>query len=411
MSMNEMTARERVLCALNHQEPDRIPVDFASTRSSGINALAYGNLLRHLQLPLENDVFDMKQLLADVDDQVRRLMGGDVIQLHRLAPSMGVKLNTGTREETLMDGTTARVPTGFAYETLEDGTDVIRDRDGAVAFKRPKGGLYFDDMTCPLKDAEDEADIDAGLSLPAIDAEELGWLAQQAKELHDNTPYAIIATTSVSLFERASKDFGFENNLMNLMAEPELMGYYFDKLTGAYLHMLDRYLDTVGPYIQILQVHDDYGTQNNTLISPDTFRTVLKPWHTKIHSFIKQKRPELKIFFHCCGSVAPLIPDLIESGIDILNPIQTSAAGMEPAALKQAYGSDLVFWGGGCNTQSTMTFEGPQAVREEAARMIQIFAPGGGFVFCQDHNIQSNVPPENIVALYKAAKELGHYPI
>jgi uroporphyrinogen decarboxylase len=409
--MSEFTSRSRVLCALEHREPDQIPVDFASTRSSGINALAYGKLLRYLDLPLENVVFDMRQLLSETDDQVRRLMGGDIIQLHRLSPSMGVKLNQGYRPEILMDGSKALAPSGFHYEKQNDGSAVIRNADGIVTFKRAGEGLFFDDMYHPLADVGTEDGIDSKISLPEISAEELDYLKIRAKELYEETSYAVIGATSISLFERGAKDFGYENYLINLVAEPELMKYYLDKLTMAYIGILDSYLETVGDYIQVIQVHDDYGAQNSLLISPDVFRDTLKPFHIKIHDFIKTKKTHLKIFFHCCGAIAPLMPDLIDTGIDILNPIQISASGMDPHYLKKEFGKSLVFWGGACSAQTTMTNMSAGAVREEARELIKIFAPGGGFVFCQDHNIQANIPPENIVALYKAAKDFGRYPV
>ena len=409
--MKELTSRERVLLALNHQEADRIPVDFASTRSSGINALAYGALIRHLGLDLENTVFDMKQLLSQVDEKVRQQMGGDVIQLHRLEPSMGVKLNQGMRPEILMDGSEASVPAGFQYETQEDGSFVIRNKEGDVAFKRPETGLYFDDMYHPLAEVDSEDGIDKALEIPQITEEEIAYLKKQGKELFQNTPYAVIGTTSISIFERGFKDFGYENYLIQLMAEPELASYYLNRLTDGYIQVLDKYLDAVGDYIQIIQMHDDFGTQESTLVSPDLYREMLKPWHTKIIGFIKAKRPDIKVFFHCCGAMSTLLPDLIEAGIDIINPIQLSAAGMDPVMLKKEYGKEITFWGGGCSTQSTMTFGKPADVRAEAQKLIKILAPGGGFVFCQDHNIQPNVSPENIVALYQAIQDFGQYPI
>jgi uroporphyrinogen decarboxylase len=409
--MADFTSRSRVLCALEHKEPDCIPVDFASTRSSGINALSYGKLIKYLKLPLDNVIFDMRQLLSEVDDQVRRLMGGDIVQLHRLSPSMGVRLNRGYRSETLMDGSAALVPADFHYEQQPDGSAVIRNANGIVLFKRANGGLYFDDMYYPLEDAESPEDIDANLSFPDIDAEELDYLKTRAKSLYEETSYAIIGTTSISIFERGAKDFGYENYLMHQVSNPELVEYYLDKLSLAYIAMLNKYLDAVGDYLQVIQLHDDYGAQNGLLISPNVFRKNMKPFHKKIHDFIKSKKPHLKIFFHCCGAIAPLIPDLIDTGIDILNPIQLSASGMDPHYLKKEYGKSLVFWGGGCSSQKTMSFESASAVRKEARELISIFAPGGGFVFCQDHNIQPTIPPENIVALYETVKDVGAYHI
>jgi uroporphyrinogen decarboxylase len=274
---------------------------------------------------------------------------------------------------------------------------------------RPSGGLYFEDVYHPLEEAENASDIDGALKLPEITEEELGYLQYRAKHLYEDTPYAILGTTSVSLFERGFKDFGFENYLANSVGDRELVEYYLDRMTDAYIALLDKYLENVGDYLQVLQVNDDYGTQESTLISLNTFREIFKPRHSRIHEFIKSKKPHIKIFFHCCGAISSLIPDLIDTGIDILNPIQLSAAGMNPVFLKREYGKHLSFWGGACSTQTTMTFSSDKAVRQQAREMIEIFAPGGGFVFCQDHNIQHNVPPENIVALYKAARDFGSY--
>jgi uroporphyrinogen decarboxylase len=393
-----------VLITLDHLEPDKVPVDFAATRSSGINAIAYNNLLRYLNLKIENFVYDFKQLLSDVDDQVRELMGGDVIQLHRLAPSLGAKLNGGVRRVTLPDGSEALASKALNYQQEPSGSDVIYNPHGEVLFRRPKGGLYFDDMYHPLAEAESNDDIDRGFNPPVITPEELDFLRINGKKLFEETSYAVLGSTSIGIFQQGTKDFGFEGYLMS---DPDLVGYYLEKLTGAYIAILDQYLDAVGDNIQIIHLADDYGTQNSTLISRGTFQTIFKPWHTKINSFIKSKNPRLKIMLHCCGAIAPLIPDFIEAGFDILNPIQLSAAGMDPRMLKREYGKSITFWGGGCSSQITLTFKSPAEVKKEAEEMIGIFAPGGGYVFCQDHNIQSNVSPENIIALYDTVKRIN----
>jgi uroporphyrinogen decarboxylase len=393
-----------MLIALDHREPDKVPVDFGATRSSGINAIAYNNLLRHLNLKLENFVYDFKQLLSDVDDHIRKLMGGDVIQLHRLAPSLGAKLNSGVKRVPLLDGSEALVSDALNYQKEPSGSDVILSPLGEVLFRRPKGGLYFDDVYHPLAEAESNDDIDRGFNPPVIMPEELDFLKVNGKKLFEETSYAVLGSTSIGIFQQGAKDFGFEEYLMS---DPDLVGYYLEKLTGAYIAILDQYLDAVGNNIQIIHLADDYGTQNSTLISQKTFQTIFKPWHTKINSFIKSKNPRLKIMLHCCGAIAPLIPDFIEAGFDILNPIQLSAAGMDPRMLKREYGKSITFWGGGCSSQTTLTFKSPAEVRKEAEEMISIFAPGGGYVFCQDHNIQSNVNPENIIALYDAVKRVN----
>jgi uroporphyrinogen decarboxylase len=409
--MSGYTSRARVLTSLDHKEPDKVPLDFGATRSSGINAIAYNNLLNRLGFESKNFVYDWKQLLSEPDEKVRQMMGGDVVQLHRLTPALGVKLSGGVKRETLTDGSEALAPKSFNYQKEPSGSDVILGLKGEILFRRPKGGLYFDDMYHPLADAQSMEDIEKGFITPTITEEELNYIKTNGKKLFEETFYAVIGSTGMGIFQQGIKDFGFENWLMNIAAEPKLVFYYLEKLTAAFVAVLDKYLDAAGGYIQIIHFADDYGTQDNTIISRETFRTVFMPRHIKINSFIKTKRPALKIMLHCCGAVAPLVPDFIEAGFDILNPVQLTAAGMDPQTLKREYGSRISFWGGGCSSQATLPFKFPSDVRKEAEEMLSIFAPGGGYVFCPDHNIQSGVNPDNIIAFYNTAKEMGMYPI
>jgi len=396
-----MTSRERVVQSIKHEEPDKIPIDFASTRSSGINAVAYADLLDYLGHEGENRIFDMKQLLSEPDEFTLTRMGTDVIQLHRLCPSLGFSVES-YKEGSLPDGRKCLIPKDFACERLQNGNHVVRDMNGNILFMRPKGGLYFDDAYHPLANAKSENDIDALLSRPSLSAEEAAYLSRTARNYFENTDYAIIGSASISIFERGFKDFGYENYLVNMYTKRDLVEYYLFKLVEAYKKVLDDYLVACGDFIQIIQVNDDLGTQNGPLIDPNVYREVLKPFHTELFSHIKA-RSSVAIFLHCCGSVYDFIPDFIESGVDILNPIQTNARNMNPYRLKAEYGKDLTFWGGGCNVQSTLPFSSVADVQREAQEMITLLKKGGGFIFAPTHNIQAGTRPENIIAMYDTA--------
>lgn len=408
--MRNMTSRERVLCALRHEEPDRMPIDFGSMRSTGINAMAYNDLKRFLGLTEgATRVYDVKQLLAEPEKAILDRFQGDVVQLHRMRPSLGLKIDRW-KPSKLMDGSDCEVPEDFNPALLEDGSEAIFDNKGNMLSKRPKDGIYFDEVYTPLRNAEDPKDLE-DFPVPSITREELDYLKAGAKQLYEKTEYAILGAVGVSIFEKGLKDFGYEEYLINSFTNVELIEAYLTKLTDAYIRMLDQYIDAVGDYIQIIQVNDDLGMQNAPIIPPEKYRSLFKPYHKRIFEFIKSKNKNLSIFIHCCGSIYDLIPDLIEAGIDILNPVQINATKMDPKTLKREFGRHLTFWGGGCSTQTTLTFGSVEDVIKEAQEMIGIFAPGGGYVFNQVHNIQAGVAPEKIVALYDTAIKLGNYPI
>lgn len=401
----ELTPRERVILAVNHQETERIPIDFGAMRSTGINAVVYNQLKEYLQMTGgQTRVYDVKQLLADPELEVLQLFGADVLQLHRLAPSIGLKIDQ-YKPGKLPDGSACLVPENFHPQLTEEGDEVLTNDRGQVICKRPKGGLYFDEIYAPLEKATG-AEVEA-FTYPAITEAELQYLEKQAGMLYHTHEYAILGAAGVSIFEKGLKDFGYEEFLVRISQEKETIECYLSHLTSAYLQMLDRYLNAVGEYIQIIQFSDDLGMQYSPLIPPKVYRELFKPFHAELVQFVKAKHKNLKVALHSCGSIFDLIPDLIEAGFDILNPIQTNAAKMDPLTLKKEFGRALTFWGGGCSTQTTLTFGSTADVIKETTEMINIFAPGGGFVFNQVHNIQPGVAPEKIVALYATANEMG----
>lgn len=408
--MGNLTSRERVVLSLKHEEPDMMPIDFGATRSTGINAIAYNNLKKYLKINKGSvKVYDIKQLLAEPEEDILERFGADVVQLHRLRPSLGIRIDKW-KPWKLMDGSNCEVPEGFNPQAVSDGSEVVLNSEGKIMASRPKGGLYFDEIYPPLEKAESFQDIDKH-KMPLINQEEIDYLSSRAKDLFYNTDYAIQATSGVSIFEKGLKDFGYENYLIKMHTDRDLIEYYLTKLTDAYIEMLNKYLDAVGDYIQVILISDDLGMQNSTIIPPELYRNLFKPYHKKICEFIKLKNKDIFILMHCCGSIYDVIPDLIEAGIDVINPVQTNAAKMDPATLKREFGKDLSFWGGGCNTQTTLSFGTVKDVIKETEEMIRIFAPGGGYVFNQVHNIQADVSPEKVVALYDTAIKMRKYPI
>lgn len=401
-----MTSRERVLAALNHEETDRVPVDLGSSRSTGINAIAYNDLKNYLGITTDTVLFDVKQLLAAPDYEILKRVGSDVVILPRLAPSLGIPIDELKPGELPLGGGSCLLAKTFHPTVLEDGGEGIYDEERHLIAKRPAGGLYFDELYNPLADAENEADIDK-LKLPEITDEEMLYLQGRAKKIYETTDFLISGATSFSLFEKGIKDWGYETFLAYLYEEPELIAYYLDKLTDAYIIMMERYLDAVGDYVQVVQNNDDLGAQTAMLISPDLYRQFIKPRHAKINAAIRRKKKDIHISLHCCGSIYPIIGDIIESGFDVLNPVQKECANMNPYQIKKEFGDKLTIWGGACSTQTTLTNGSIQDVINEVKEMIKVYAPGGGFVFSQIHNIQAGILPQKILALFDTALKYG----
>jgi uroporphyrinogen decarboxylase len=396
-------SRDRIVGALNHQETDMVPIDFASTRSTGINAYTYRALLEYLGKSDGIKIFDFKQLLAQPNEEMLSLFETDCVSLYRLVLSGGIAIDK-YKEASMPDGHIYLLPEMYNPVDQEDGSSVLLS-GGVPVLKRPKGGLYYDDCWHPLARCDGEL---LPFTLPGISETEKNYLAGKAKNLFENDSRAIIASSGISIVERGIKDWGFEEYLMRLYSDPDLINDYLEKLTGAYLAFLDGYLDAIGPYIQVIQCNDDLGMQTGPLISPEIYRKFFKPYHRRIFSHIKKLAPHIRILLHCCGSIYSLIPDLIEAGVDAINPVQINAAGMDPLILKREFGKDITFWGGGCATQTTLTFGSLDEIHDEVCRNIDIFAPGGGFVFNQVHNIQNNVSPERVMVLYTTVKEARH---
>lgn len=403
MTTTPFTPRQRILAAIAHQEPDILPIDFGAMRSTGINAIAYRNLRAHLGLTGGAvRLYDIFQQLAEPEEAVVRRLGGDVVQLHRLAPSFGIPIDAW-KEGTLADGSPALVPAGLTPEILPNGDRLIRDGDKIIA-TMPVGNHYYNPVFHPFAHCETEADVDA-VAIPEITDRELDFLKTNAKRLFEETDYAILGAFGGNILEAGQMDFGYGKFMFLLAANPALVQHYFERITAAYLRDLEKYLGAVGRYIQIIQVGDDLGTQQGMQMSLPMYRELIKPYHARIYQYVRERHPGVAVFLHCCGAVRELIPDLIEAGVQILNPVQISAAGMDPARLKREFGKEITFWGGGANMQYTVPSGSLDQIRREVRELIEIFAPGGGFVFTQVHNIQAHIEPEKVLAIYDTALE------
>ena len=402
-----MTHRERVLTALRHEESDRVPIDFGGTVDSTILAVPYAALRRHLGLGAGTlRISDAMCQTALVEEDVRSTMGAD---------TMGVFYEPlEWRSGALADGSPVLLPGRFRPQTQEDGSQVVLDSASIVQMKMPAGGHYFDPVHIPLANATCVDDIDRHIDAlqsydrPSYLDKSYEALAERARCLHENTDYCLIGFFGGHIFQAAQALRGWERFLMDLLADRAFAEALMDRLAEVHMQRFERYAETVGEYVHVIHVEDDLGMEDRPLIGPGLYRAVVKPYHQKLFSHMKS-RCDAYLMLHTDGAVRELIPDFIEMGVDILNPIQVSARGMDTRELKRDFGRDITFWGGGCDTQSMLPFGTPNLVREEVRRRMDDLATGGGFVFTQVHNIQPFVPPENILAMYEAAQEYGVY--
>lgn len=399
-----MTARERIIETLNHRQPDKLAIDFGAMRSTGIHAIAYHKLVTHLGLDLPPArLYDVFQQLAEPQPELLERFGGDVVQAHQRCPAFGISIAEGWKAIHMADGTPVMAPNGYDPVFEEDGSAYIY-MNGVKWAKKPAASLYFDQIVHPYQGCETPDDIDRVPLEPWSD-EDIDHLEQQVKTLYETTDKAILLPFGGSIFEAGQGDFGYEDFYANLLLEPDLMHYYFNRLCENYMYNLKRLLPRVGKYIQVLQFGDDLGTQQAPQISNQIYRDMIAPYHSRQYQFVQNNYPDVKVFLHSCGSIEPLMPDLIDSGVQVLNPVQLSAKNMNPVHLKKEYGKHLTFWGGGANTPETVTHGSVEAVRKETRELIEVFEKDGGFVFTQVHNIQPGVPVENIVAIYDTALE------
>jgi uroporphyrinogen decarboxylase len=408
--MGALTSRERVRMALNHQEPDRVPVDIGASRVTGISAIAYRNLLDYLGLFENVRVYDVKQQLADPSLAVVERLGADVLGLHRLGPTTGMPFLELDRWKPgrLTDGRPCLLPEACQEIAGPDGQFQVV-WEGQTYARRAPESLYYEVCWTPLANAKTTADIDRFTWLDPWTEREEDYVRKRVQEVCRATDKALFAGLSNllgSFFEISLVLFGFDNFMMKLASERDLVEYWLDAKLAHDLPILDRFLAVAGPFIEAIQMNDDFGSQSALQISPRLYREIFKPRQRRWIEFVKA-RTRAKVFIHCDGAIGEILPDFIEIGIDALNPLQTSAKGMDPAQIKRRFGRDLAFWGGGVETQTTLPFGSVQDIRRQVRERVELLAPGGGYVFAAIHNIQADIPPQKILAVYETVRQCG----
>ena len=406
-----MTSRERVLASLNHHEPERVPVDLSGHRSSGIAAMAYARLRKFLGPPRkEIRVYDPVQQLAIVDEDVLQRFGVDTIELGRAF----AREDKHWTEWVLPDGTPCLMPT-WAKPERQNGDWVLRSKQtGNVIARMPESVWYFEQTNFPFLESEHinrlEAELDECMwsAIPsppgplASGPEGRKLLGEGARQLRKETDRAIMGLFGGNLLELGQWFYRNDNFFMLLAAEPRRAHGFLDKLMEIHLRNLEAFLGVVAEHIDIILFGDDLGMQSGPQVSPAMYREYFKPRERLMWQMVKKRAPHLKIMLHCCGGVRELLPDLLEAGLEAINPVQITCRGMDPAGSKRDFGARLTFWGGACDTRDVLIQGTPAQVREHVKRQVEIWRPGGGFVFQQVHNILADVPPENVVAMYAA---------
>ena len=412
-----MTSRERILAAIEHREPDRVPLDLGATPSSGISAIAYGRLKSHLGLAGGHTrVYDVVQQLAEPEDAILDRFGVDVLDIGRM-------FNTDPAawyDIKLADGQRAQYPLWFQPEPQPDGSFIARLKDGTDIAHMPRAGTFFDQSLFPFLKGypENFRGIDAAMGQilwaalahsPWDHASDPGFwetLRARALELRARTDRALMIVVGCNLFEWGTFLRRLDGFLMDLGSEPEKVEALLDALMERHLASLERVCAAVGDVADICRFGDDLGTNSAPFMSPAMYRRYFKPRHAMLCDYV-HGHSRMKTFLHSCGSIRALLPDLIEAGFEVINPVQTNCRHMEPEGLKRDFGRDICFWGGGCDTRHVLPNGTPDQVKSHVLERLTTFAPGGGFVFNTVHNILSDVPPQNIVAMYDALREFN----
>ena len=390
-----MNSRERLLTTLSHKTPDKVPYDLASTQVTGIHVNAYKNLCKYLGIDCGEIKFaDILQQVVIPNEEITEKLQIDTVGLFPLCNH---------------NWNVHGVDKGSYLEYLDEW--------GFTHHLQKENGYWWSQVGHSLGETFITAEDFAKLEWPVANLpERVQGLREQAIEARKNGKPVVMKGLCAGLFEMGQRVRGMENFLCDLLAEPDMAKLVLDKILELKIQFWDLALDELGDLIDVVAENDDYGTQESQLVSPDTFRELFKPRMAELFSFIKTKLASKKkdgekgyLFFHSCGNVRPILPDFIEIGVDILNPVHISAAGMDPISLKNDFGSEISFWGGGVETQKILPYGTPDEVREDVKRNVETLMVDGGFVFNTIHNIQCEVPPENIMAMVETLHKYGKY--
>jgi hypothetical protein len=415
-----MTSRERIRATLDHREPDRLPVDFGGGMQTGMAASVVCALRQALGLDRPGTpvrVIEPYQMLGEIAPDLQAALGLDAVSLAGTGTMFGFPLD-GWKEWRMPDGTPVLVPGGFNTSPEPNG-DLLQypegDRSCAPCARMPAGGHFFDaiirqepvdETALKVEDNLEEFQpvSDAALARYAREAERLRATGRAVFATFGGLTFGDVALVPAPWLRDPKGIRDVEEWYISTATRPEFVRAVFDRQAGIAVANLERLNAAVGDRIDVIQTNGtDFGTQCGPFLSPARYRDLFLPFQKRVNGWIHAHTP-WKTFMHCCGGVEPLLDLIVEAEFDILNPVQCSAAGMEPAALKRRFGSRLVFWGGGVDTQKTLPFGTPAQVREEVASRIETFAPGGGYVFNTVHNIVAGTPVANVLAMFETVK-------
>ncbi|MFV1966156.1 MAG: uroporphyrinogen decarboxylase family protein [Pirellulaceae bacterium] len=385
--VDTMTPRERLLTAVDHREPDRIPIDLGGNQT-GIHKFAYETLIRHLGLSEEIEIMDAVQQLARPSEAVLERLRVDTRYIHAGAASDFDGAITATDRD------------GKRWHDLID--------EFGIRWSMPDDSpLYMDITLHPLANATID-DVKAYPFPRGDDPGRFAGLRDKALQIRNETPYAVVSGISGVVYEICWYMRGLERWFMDMMDQPEFCEALIDRTLKFWIDWFRLFLAEVGDIVDVIMIGDDIAGQRGPLFHPEFYRSVVKPRQKQLVQFIKS-RTRAKIWYHTCGACKRYIPDLLDNGIDIINPVQISATDMDPTELKSAFGEQLSFWGGAIDAQHVLPHADPETVREHVQRNIRTLMPCGGYVFNNVHNIQAGIPPENVLAMYDAAYEFGRY--
>jgi hypothetical protein len=423
-----LTSRERVEMALNHQEPDRVPLDLGGCGQTGMHVSTVYQLRQALCLDAPGTpvkVIEPYQMLGEIKPDLIEAVGGDVVSLGGLSTLFGFR-NENWKPWTFHDGTPLLVPEHFNTEPAPDGSIYMYahgDRSYPPSARLPVGGWYFDSIIRQGPIDDDNLNVEDNLEeFGPISDDDLAHLARESARLYNETDKAIMLVLGGAGFgdialvpgpmlksPRGIRDI--TEWYMSTVTRQDYIRAIFERQCEIVLENLPKIYEAVSDRVTAVWISGtDFGAQNGPFISPRTFRELYLPFYARVNDWLRQ-HTHWRRFTHCCGSIIPLIPLFIEAGFEILNPVQTSAAHMNPAALKAQFGDRLTFWGGGVDTQRTLPFGTPDEVRAEVRERLRVFGPGGGFVFNPIHNVQACVPVENLLAMYETVRDYGRYPL
>lgn len=412
-----MNSRERVLAAIDHKEPDRVPIDIGSHPSSSISAIAYYRLKKYLNINEGHvRIYDLSQQLAQVENELIERFKIDAIDVGRAF---------NTQEDDWYDveinGIKAQFPSWFHPIFNDDGSLEVVNSEGVVLARMSKDALVIDQTYYPYEKGYPKNMNEFLKALPKMAGFEMVsppfdhlenkgfWrdLRKRIKKLRSESDKALVMSTGISFFQFGTSMKPMDKFLIDFIRRPNEVDEFLDLILEFQMVSLYLICKYVGDLVDIICIADDYGENSGPFMNPNIFRKLIKPKLEQVCDYIK-KNSNMKILLHSCGSIVPLIPDFIELGIDILNPVQINAKGMDPKLLKDTYGNEITFWGGGADTRNVLPKKSPEDVKKHVRQLLEIFSKGGGYIWNTVHNILPDVPPKNIVAMMEAVHDYNN---